>query len=169
MGDMSAAVQAAAGGQSNFLVPNGTFFVVLIIFLIVLGIIGTFVVPPVSKVLGEREAMITKTAEDNRKSAERSAAAESEYRKAMSDARGAASGIRDQARAQGREIVEDMRARAGAESAAVLRSADEELTRQGQATTAELQTSVQSLSVTLADRILGVSAVSPAAASAQGR
>ena len=58
MGDMSAVVLAAGeaeGGGSNFLVPNGTFFVVLIIFLIVLGVIGTFVVPPISKVLKERE------------------------------------------------------------------------------------------------------------------
>jgi F-type H+-transporting ATPase subunit b len=45
MGDMSAAV-VAEGGGSNFLVPNGTFFVELAIFLIVLGVIGTFVVPP---------------------------------------------------------------------------------------------------------------------------
>ena len=39
-------VAAEEGGQSNFLIPNGTFFVVLIIFLIVLGVIGKFVVPP---------------------------------------------------------------------------------------------------------------------------
>jgi len=49
MGDANpivlAASQAAEGGKtSNFLIPNGTFFVVLAIFLIVLGVIGTFVV-----------------------------------------------------------------------------------------------------------------------------
>ena len=46
MGELSATIlasgQAAAegGGGQNFLIPNATFFVVLIIFLIVLGVIG---------------------------------------------------------------------------------------------------------------------------------
>ena len=47
-------------GQSNFLIPNGTFFFVLIIFLIVLGVIGKWVVPPISKVLHERDDMVTR-------------------------------------------------------------------------------------------------------------
>ena len=56
MGELSATVLAAeeGGGQSNFLIPNGTFFVVLAIFLIVLAVIAKWVVPPVSKVLAER-------------------------------------------------------------------------------------------------------------------
>ena len=36
-----------AAVQSNFLIPNGTFFFVLIIFLIVLGVIAKWVVPPI--------------------------------------------------------------------------------------------------------------------------
>ncbi len=65
MGDTTLSVlassQAAEGGGNNFLVPNGTFFFVLAIFLIVLGVIGTFVVPPILKVLRERDAMVAKT------------------------------------------------------------------------------------------------------------
>ena len=75
------AVVLAEGGGSNFLIPNGTFFVVLIIFLIVLGVIGTFVVPPITKVLKERENMVTKTLADNKKSAEQFAAAQKDYEK----------------------------------------------------------------------------------------
>ncbi len=48
-----------AGETSNFLIPNGTIFVILLIFLVVLGVIAKWVVPPVSKVLAEREAMLT--------------------------------------------------------------------------------------------------------------
>ena len=66
MGDASLSVlassQVVAEGGNNFLVPNGTFFFVLAIFLIVLAVIGTFVVPPVMKVLRERDAMVAKTA-----------------------------------------------------------------------------------------------------------
>ena len=63
MVDLSTTVLAAEeGGQSNFLVPNGTFFFVLIIFLIVLGVIAKWVVPPISKVLRERDAMVQQDA-----------------------------------------------------------------------------------------------------------
>src|SRR3954470_14154434 len=103
MADPNVVLLAAeeGGGGNNFLVPNGTFFVVLIIFLIVLGVIGKWVVPPVSKVLAEREAMLAKTAADNRKSAEQVAAAQEDYDKAMAGARGEASAIRDEARTEG--------------------------------------------------------------------
>ena len=63
--------------------PNGTFFFVLIIFLIVLGVIAKWVVPPISKVLREREAMVQKTIEDNRRAAQLRAAADADYLKVM--------------------------------------------------------------------------------------
>src|SRR6202034_2508176 len=109
MGDMSAVV-LAAGSQAegnNFLMPKGTFFVELTIFLIVLGVIGTFVVPPVSKVLKERENMITKTAADNKKAAEQFAAAREDYEKVLSAARVKASAARDQARGEGGPTLEE--------------------------------------------------------------
>ena len=97
MGDASlivlAASQAAEGGADNFLVPNGTFFFVLAIFLIVLGVIGTFVVPPIMKVLRERDAMVAKTTADNRKAAEQFEAAQADYEKAMKEARVQASSL----------------------------------------------------------------------------
>src|SRR3954465_4501850 len=99
MGDHSLTILAAeeGGGQSNFLIPNGTFFVILIIFLIVLGVITKWVVPPISKVLSEREAMLAKTAANSRKSAEQVAAAKADYDQAMAGARTEASSIRDEA------------------------------------------------------------------------
>ena len=147
---------AEEGGQSNFLLPNGTFFFVLGIFLIVLGVIGKWVVPPISKVLSEREAMVAKTVEDNRRAAQLRAAADADYLKAMAGARREATDVRDEARAEGRRIVEDARARANAEVSGVLQQANEELTEQSRAITADLQTSVESLSANLASRVLGV-------------
>src|ERR1700734_3700296 len=114
MGDMSAVVLAAASqAEGNFLMPNGTFFVVLIIFLIVLGVIGTFVVPPISKVLKERDNMVTKTAADNKKSAEKFDAAREDYEAAMAAARVKASAVRDEARAEGRKVLAEQRGRVG--------------------------------------------------------
>lgn len=155
---MSATVLAArqVAESNNFLLPNGTFFVELIIFLIVLGVIGTFVVPPIMKVLHERENMVTKTHADNKKSAEQFAAAEADYEKAMSAARLEASGARDDARAEGRKVIEDMRARAEEQAASAMQDANERLKREGDAVAADLRAQVESMSATLASRILGV-------------
>src|SRR6202011_5808892 len=112
MGDLSMTFVAAGEGETNnFLVPNGTFFVVLLIFLIVLAVIGTFVVPPIMRVLRERDAMVAKTQADNKKSAEQFAAAESDYEEAMKEARVQASSFRDNARAEGRKVIEAARAK----------------------------------------------------------
>jgi F-type H+-transporting ATPase subunit b len=138
MGDVSVTVLAAAeGGTQNFLIPNGTFFFVLAIFLIVLGVIGKFVVPPIQKVLSERERMAAQTAEDNRRAAAQEAAAEADYNKELATARSEAAGIRDAARSEGRQVIDDMRTRAPT-----------------------LNASVETLSQTLASRVLGVSASS---------
>lgn len=146
----------AAGEDSNFLLPNGTFFVVLIIFLIVLGVIGTFVVPPIQKVLRERENMVTKTIDDNKKSAEQFAAAKDDYEKEMSEARVEASSARDNARAEGRQILEDMRGRADEEVASTLQKANEQLKQESNAIAEDLRTRAEALSTTLASRIVGV-------------
>jgi F-type H+-transporting ATPase subunit b len=162
MGELSATILAAsqaageAGGGSNFLIPNGTFFVVLIIFLIVLGVITKWVLPPISKVLAEREAMLAKTAADSRKSAEQVTAAQADYDEAMAGARTEASSIRDEARTAGRQVIDEKRAEASGEVAATVRDADEQLSEKRSSTQAELDSSVDGLSATLASRILGV-------------
>jgi F-type H+-transporting ATPase subunit b len=158
MGEVTVSLLAAeeGGGQSNFLVPNGTFFAVLLIFLITLGVIAKWVVPPVSKVLAAREAMLAKTAADNRKSAEQVAAAQADYDETMAGARSEASSIRDEARTAGRQVVDAKRSEASDEVAETVRQADSELSDQRASTQTELQSSVDGLSATLASRILGV-------------
>jgi len=157
-----AASQAAEGGN-NFLVPNGTFFFVLAIFLVVLGVIGTWVVPPILKVLRERDAMVHKTHEDNKKAAEQFEAARADYEEAMKEARVQASSFRDNARAEGRKVVDDARARAEQEVMSTLRVAAEQLKRERDAVELDLRSNVAGMSATLASRILGVDVTTSAA------
>lgn len=145
------------GGTSNFLIPNGTFFFVLAIFLIVLAVIWKFVVPPVTQVLGERERMLAQTAEDNRRSAELDKAAEADHNAELAAARSEAAAIRDAARAEGREVVEAEKAQANEAVAGTLAAANAELKAQSDAIAPNLSASVESLSQTLASRVLGVS------------
>lgn len=148
--------RVVAEGGNNFLVPNGTFFFVLAIFLVVLGIISTFVVPPVMRVLRERDAMVAKTAADNKKAAEQFEAAQADHEEAMTDARVQASSLRDNARAEGRKVVEDARAQAEQQVSTTLQQAAEQLKRERDSVELDLRANVASLSATLASRILGV-------------
>jgi F-type H+-transporting ATPase subunit b len=162
MGDPSPLVLAAnqaaeeGGKNQNFLVPNGTFFFVLAIFLIVLAVIGTFVVPPILRVLRERDAMVAKTQADNKKSAEQFAAAQSDYDEAMMEARVQASSFRDNARTEGRKVIEEARASAEQEVASTVQTANEQLKRERDSVELDLRANVASMSATLASRILGV-------------
>jgi F-type H+-transporting ATPase subunit b len=159
-----AASQAAEGGKtSNFLVPNGTFFFVLAIFLVVLGVIGVFVVPPILRVLRERDAMVAKTASDNKKSAEQFEAAQADYEEVMKEARVQASSLRDHARAEGRKVVEDARAQAEQQVMSTLQVAAEQLKRERDAVELDLRANVGTMSATLASRILGVDVATSAA------
>jgi F-type H+-transporting ATPase subunit b len=167
MGDTTLSVlassQATEAGGNNFLVPNGTFFFVLAIFLLVLAIIGTFVVPPILKVLRERDAMVAKTASDTKKSAEQFEAAQADYEAAMKEARVQASSFRDNARAEGRKVVDDARARAEQEVASTLQLAAEQLKHERDAVELDLRANVASMSAKLASRILGVEVTTSAA------
>ncbi len=165
MGDATLSVLASsqAEGGNNFLVPNGTFFFVLAIFLIVLGVIGTFVVPPITKVLRERDAMVAKTVADSRKAAEQFEAAQADYEKAMTEARVQASSFRDNARAEGRKVVDDARANAEQQVLAILQQAGEQLKRERDAVELDLRANVGTMSATLASRILGVDVTTSAA------
>src|ERR1700723_894215 len=149
-GSLSVLASSQAEGGNNFLVPNGTFFFVLAIFLLVLGIIGTFVVPPILKVLRDRDAMVAKTAADTRKATEQFEAAQADYEKAMKEARVQASSYRDDARAEGRKAVEDARAHAEQQVSSTLQTAAEQLKRERDAVELDLRANVASMSATLA-------------------
>jgi F-type H+-transporting ATPase subunit b len=157
------AVAEGGKGGNNFLVPNGTFFFVLAIFLIVLAVIGTFVVPPIMKVLRERDAMVHKTQADNKKSSEQFEAAEADYEEAMKEGRVQAGAFRDNARSEGRKAIEDARAEAERQVMSTLQMTAEQLKRERDAVELDLRANVASMSSTLASRILGVDVTTSAA------
>ncbi|MDG6217573.1 F0F1 ATP synthase subunit B, partial [Acinetobacter baumannii] len=122
-----------------------------------------FVVPPILKVLRERDAMVAKTLADNKKSDEQFAAAQADYDEAMTEARVQASSLRDNARADGRKVSEDARVRAEQQVASTLQTAHEQLKRERDAVELDLRAHVGTMSATLASRILGVDLTASAA------
>ena len=81
----------------------------------------------------------------------------------MKEARTQASSFRDNARAEGRRVVENARARAEKEVMSDLKVAAEQLKRERDAVELHLRTNVGTMSATLASRILGVDVATSAA------
>jgi F-type H+-transporting ATPase subunit b len=129
----------------------------------VLGVIGAFVVPPIMRVLRERDAMVHKTVSDNKKAGEQFEAAQADYEEAMKEGRLQASSYRDNARAEGRKVVEDARARAEQEVTSTLQLAAEQLKRERDTVELDLRANTATMSATLASRILGVDVSTSAA------
>ena len=109
------ATQVVAAG--NFLVPNATFIAELIAFLIILFVLWRYIVPPIQKVMQDRQRMIEKQVEDSEKAEQRLAEAEKAYQNALSEARTEAAQIRENARAEAQRVVEDLREQAQQEQA----------------------------------------------------
>ena len=101
---------------SNFLVPNATFIVELIAFLIILAVLWRYVVPPVQRAMAERQQQIRAQLEESQQAKERLEAATAAYDSALAEARTEAAKIRDSARAEGQHIIDEMRTAAQEEA-----------------------------------------------------
>lgn len=139
----------------NFLIPNGTFSACLLIFVVVLIVIRAWIVQPIVKVLDERQARVAKTAEDNNAAAASYEDADREYQARMKEARADATRIRDEARAKGNEELSDAKRRATDEADAALAKISADLKVEADNAVTEAKRDVDSLSRTLADRVLG--------------
>jgi F-type H+-transporting ATPase subunit b len=158
MGAMNSYKLAApAGGGDLFLIPNATFFVELVIFLIVLGVIWRYVVPPVKRATGERQEMVRRQIQESQQATKRLAEAEARYSAALAEARVEAAKIREAARADAQEIKDEMRQQAENEVARIRERGAEQLATQREQVVRELRGELGKLAVTLAGRIVGES------------
>jgi F-type H+-transporting ATPase subunit b len=148
-----------ARASSIFLIPNGTFFVELIIFVIVLLVLGWYVAPAIGKALRDREEMIKREAEESQLASEKLAAADARFAEALAEARAESGRIRDTARAEGQRALDELREQAGTEVAGLSRRAGEELASQREQALRELSPHVRELAETLAGRVLGTTDV----------
>lgn len=154
---MSSHTLAAEGGGNLFLIPNATFFVELVIFLIVLAVLWRYVVPPVKRAMNERQEMIRRQIEESRQASKLLAEAQARYSEALAQARIEAAKIRETARADAQQIKEEMRQQAEQEVARIRARGEEQLATQREQVIRELRSELGTLAVTLASRIVGES------------
>ena len=149
--------QPAVEATNNFLIPNGTFIAEVIAFLIILFIIGKYVLPPLNRIMNERQGIINQQMEDAENTRLQLAEAQTEYQRALTEARTQAAAIRESATADAQRIADEMAAQAREESARIVARGEEQLAQQRQATVRELRAEIGSLAVELAGKIVGES------------
>jgi len=143
--------------QNNFLIPNATFLVEMVAFFVILGVLWRYVVPPIQRATSERQETIKTQFEEARAATERAETAEAEYKASLARARVQAARIREEARTQGRRIIDEMRAKAQSEADRELQHGRQHLTSERDALVRELREETGDLAVDLAGRIVGES------------
>jgi F-type H+-transporting ATPase subunit b len=147
---------SSSSGNSNFLIPNGTFVFELVIFIIVLGVVAKYILPSLQKAMMDREATIRaslQAGDEGRVEAER---LEAERIAVIERAHGEAREIVAAAAQEVERLRESAQSRGLAEFESALVSAREmiegESVRLRQETIAKLDEVV----VQAAERIIGV-------------
>lgn len=153
----SALILGAAEG-ANPLVPNPwEMLVVAVGFAVLMFIVIKYVMPAFEKTFAERtEAIEGGIAKAEAAQAEANAALD-EYKQQLVDARTEANRIREEARAEGAQILADLKEKAAAESARITEQAHVQIEAERQAAVVSLRAEVGTLATDLASRIVGES------------
>jgi F-type H+-transporting ATPase subunit b len=141
--------------SNNFLVPNGTFIVVLIAFLLVLGFIARYVLPPVNNALNERQNKIRGELEAADRAKADAEDADAERRAALEEARAHARDIVSQAAASADQVKRRAEADAQEIHDRIVQAADAEVTIARQAAVEEVTARVGEIVLAAAERVIG--------------
>jgi len=142
-------------GTQNFLLPNGTFVVMLVIFLIVLGIISKWILPPLQDVAEARKVRIRSAMQKADEARAESQRLNAERERVLSDARAQARAVVDDANHGADQAREQGRQRGQAEYDRLLGVSQQETEEECRRVRSELVSRLDSLVVAAAERVLG--------------
>lgn len=152
-----AAAEGEEEGTSNFLVPNGTFFIELAAFLLLFYLLTKYVIPPINSAMERRQQAIRQEFAELDEAKAEAKGAEEEFKAQIADARKEAARIREDAREQGSAIIAEMREQAGVEATRITEHAHAQIAAERQQALTSLRTEVGALATSLAERIVGES------------
>jgi F-type H+-transporting ATPase subunit b len=147
----------AAEAHNPLIPPVGEIIVGTIAFAIVFFVFAKFVAPRFEQVFRARREAIEGGMERAETLQAEAKAALEQYRTQLAEARNEAAQIRDQARAEGQQILEELRTQAQEESARIVARGEEQLASQRQQVVNELRGQIGALAVDLAGRVVGES------------
>jgi F-type H+-transporting ATPase subunit b len=147
----------AAEAHNPLIPPWGEIIIGLIAFAIVYFVFAKFVAPRFEQVFRARREAIEGGMERAEAMQAEAKAALEQYRAQLAEARGEAAQIRDQARAEGQQILEELRTQAQEESARIVARGEEQLAASRQQVINELRGQIGTLAVQLAGQVVGES------------
>lgn len=148
------AVHAAPQATNNFLIPNGTFFFEVILFLVVLYIIGKYVVPRLNQVIERRQNTIDQQFKDAEAAKERLERAEREYKEALAETRREATRLREEAAAEKAAIIDEARQEAQSRVQEMLERAQGQIAAERQQAINALRAEIGELAFDLSEKIV---------------
>jgi F-type H+-transporting ATPase subunit b len=140
---------------SIFLIPNGTFIAELVAFLIVLGIFAKYILPPLRRVMNEREAHIKSSIEAADQARAEAADLARSRRESLEAARQEARQIVDQANEVAEQLRDEGRQRGQAEYERLVVAARSEIELERQRARDEVMGEVGELVLRAAERVIG--------------
>ena len=141
--------------NNNFLIPNGTFIVVLIAFILVLGFIGRSVVPYLNNLLTERQEQIRGELEAADRAKADAEEADAQRRAALEEARAHAREIVAQATLTADRTVTQAEGRAQEAADRIMQAADAEVAIARQAAVEDVSARVGEIVLAAAERVVG--------------
>jgi F-type H+-transporting ATPase subunit b len=146
---------SGALAASNFLIPNMTFVVELMAFVIVLGVLGRYVIPPVQQAMNARQELARQLVSDSAEAKQLLEKAQAAYQTAMAEARHDAAQLRARAQQQRREIVAGASTEAAAGVAEIISRGQVRVEAERRQAIGQLKTELGNWAVDLAEKILG--------------
>ncbi len=140
---------------SVFLLPNGTFFVELIVFLIIIFVIGKFILPPLNRAMEKRQEQIQASLDAADQARADAAAADDERRAALEHARQQAREIVEQAQRTAERLNAEAQSRGQSEYERIVGSAEAEVRLARQRALEEAASRLGELVVEVVERIIG--------------
>ena len=147
---------SAAEAAANPLIPHTAELIVgFIAFSLLYLVLRSKVVPMFEKAFAARTEAIQGGMEKAEKAQRDAQVALEQYTAQLSDARGEAQKIREEARVQGAAIIEDLRSKAQEEAARITAAATASIEAERQQAITSLRNEVGSLATELASKIVG--------------
>ena len=147
----------AAEAHNPLIPPWGEIIVGTITFAILFAVMWKFVLPRFEQIFQARREAIEGGIERAEALQAEAKASLEQYRAQLAEARNEAAQIRDQARAEGQQILEELRTQAQEESARIVARGEEQLATARQQVVNELRGQIGALAVDLAGRVVGES------------
>lgn len=139
---------------NNFLVPGPTFFVELVIFLLVVGILGKWVLPPINRAMEARQEAITRELREADEAKQRAAEMEKQYQAVLDQGRAEAQELKEQAAKVGEQLRQELHQKGEEEYNRLVSRANADIEAAARRAGAELRAQLSSMVMLVVQKVL---------------